>query len=346
MAAARRATEAAKLARRAVPARRRIAAMARKRSLPILASYVTSILVTIVLLVLFVVYTTRASARLNELARTSGVRLAASETEPPWVLVVVGSVLFFLVIVGLTYQLAETFAARRYSAKQEEFVASITHELKSPLAAIQLHAQTLEQADLTAPERARSLRFIREQVERMGKLVDNILESSRLVRRKVRLDLRPLALEPFLGELAEEVRHQYPPDAVRVTFEGTSEAVVLATTDALRRVLGNLIDNAVRFSKPGGEVRCRVVDRNGVVEITVEDEGIGIPEKELRKVFDRFYQIRREIGGRERGTGLGLFIVSGLVKEMRGSVRAQSRAGLPGTAFVVTLPRVPAEEVG
>jgi signal transduction histidine kinase len=317
--------------------------MARKRSLPILASYVASILFTIVLLVLFVVYSTRASARLDELARVSGVRLAAAEAEPPWTLIAIGSVLFFLVLVGLTYQLAENFAARRYAAKQEEFVASITHELKSPLAAIQLHAQTLEQLDLSAADRARSLHFIREQVERMGKLVDNILESSRLVRRKVRLDLEPVALGAFLGRFAEEARHQYPPQGIRLRFEGSTDARVMATTEALRRVLGNLLDNAVRFSKPGGEVRCLVADRGPVVEVVVEDDGIGIPENELRKVFDRFYQIRREFGGRERGTGLGLSIVSGLVKEMRGSVRAETRPGRPGTTFVVTLPRLPAE---
>jgi signal transduction histidine kinase len=112
----------------------------------------------------------------------------------------------------------------------------------------------------------------------------------------------------------------------------------MATTEALRRVMTNLIDNAVRFSSRGGEVRCRVRDEERLVRIEVEDDGAGIPKKELSKVFDRFYQIGKEISGRRGGTGLGLSIVLGLVKEMKGDVRAFSQEGRPGSRFVVTLP--------
>jgi two-component system sensor histidine kinase VicK len=88
----------------------------------------------------------------------------------------------------------------------------------------------------------------------------------------------------------------------------------------------------------GGEIRCRVVDTTDTVRIEVEDDGIGIPRAELKKVFDRFYQIGRELSGRRGGTGLGLSIVWGLVRELRGQVRAFSHEGRPGTRFVVTLP--------
>ncbi|MCU0255946.1 MAG: ATP-binding protein, partial [Vicinamibacterales bacterium] len=115
-------------------------------------------------------------------------------------------------------------------------------------------------------------------------------------------------------------------------------AVVMATGEALRRIMTNLIDNAVRFSSRGGEVRCRVDDAPDAVRIEVEDDGIGIPRNELSKVFDRFYQIGREISGRRKGTGLGLSIVMGLVTEMKGTVTAYSHEGRPGARFVVTLP--------
>jgi signal transduction histidine kinase len=100
----------------------------------------------------------------------------------------------------------------------------------------------------------------------------------------------------------------------------------------------NLLENAVRFSHKGGEIRCRVADTAGVVRIEVEDDGVGIPRHELTKVFDRFYQIGREISGRRGGTGLGLAIVASLVKEMNGDVRAMGYEGKPGTRFVITLP--------
>jgi signal transduction histidine kinase len=100
----------------------------------------------------------------------------------------------------------------------------------------------------------------------------------------------------------------------------------------------NLVENAVRFSHKGGEIRCRVDDAGGTVRIAVEDDGIGIPRHELPKIFDRFYQIGKEISGRRGGTGLGLAIVAALVKEMHGEVRAMTFEGRPGTRFVVTLP--------
>jgi signal transduction histidine kinase len=125
---------------------------------------------------------------------------------------------------------------------------------------------------------------------------------------------------------------------VALTVDLSTSATVLATPDALHRILTNLLDNAVRFSTRGGEVRCRIADDGDEVYIEVEDEGIGIPRQELKKVFDRFYQIGREISARRAGTGLGLAIVYGLVREMRGRVRAFSQEGRPGTRFVVTLP--------
>src|SRR4029453_2504523 len=93
-----------------------------------------------------------------------------------------------------------------------------------------------------------------------------------------------------------------------------------------------------RFSHKGGEIRCRVADAGAAVRIEVEDDGVGIPRHELTKIFDRFYQIGREISGRRGGTGLGLAIVASLVKEMHGDVEAMGYEGRPGTRFVVTLP--------
>jgi len=114
---------------------------------------------------------------------------------------------------------------------------------------------------------------------------------------------------------------------------------VMATADALRRVMDNLIDNATHFSARGGEVRCRIHDRANTVRIEVEDDGIGIPNQELKKIFDRFYQIGKEISGRRQGTGLGLSIVSALVGQMKGTVHAYSQEGKPGTRFVIDLPK-------
>ena len=121
-----------------------------------------------------------------------------------WVVLTGGSVLLGLLIAGLTFQLAHALGERNYSRKQEEFVSNITHEMKSPLAAIKLHAQTLQQ--MAAADEQPSVEFLLQQVGRMETLVDNVLESSRLVARKGRAPLEPTPLRPCCTTYFDEVR--------------------------------------------------------------------------------------------------------------------------------------------
>ncbi|HRC86692.1 MAG TPA: HAMP domain-containing sensor histidine kinase [Thermoanaerobaculia bacterium] len=304
--------------------------MAKQRSIRLVVTYVLSLAATITLLVVWVVYVVQARSEVSFL----GNRLV------DWPVLTLGCVLLALLIGGLTYQLAGALAARRYSQKQEEFVSHVTHELKSPLAAIKLHAQTLENPGLSPAQRGRSVGYILTEAERMSRLVDNVLESSRLLARRRALPLEPVDLAAFFRHYLPLARSRVESHGLKLRWLGETRARVRATEDALERVLTNLLDNAVRFSDKGGEVRCSLADVEQRVVITVEDDGIGIPKAELGKIFDRFYQIGREIKGRRRGSGLGLSIVSGLVREMKGTVRAFSHEGRPGTRLVVELPRV------
>jgi signal transduction histidine kinase len=312
--------------------------MRSKRSVRIIVSYVLSLVVALALLVWWIVYVVQASATINRFAS----RVGGGGTTSHWLVLGLGCALFVLLIGGLTFQLAQALAERRYSRKQEEFVSNVTHELKSPLAAIKLHAQTLQQLDLPPEDRQRSVGFVLQQVGRMETLVDNVLESSRLFARRRRLPLEPLALATWCQPYFEEMRGVLDARGLALKVDLATDAIVLATPDALHRILTNLLENAARFSMRGGEIRCRVHDGDGVVLIEVEDDGIGIPRAELKKVFDRFYQIGKEISGRRGGTGLGLSIVWGLVRELKGRVSAHSHEGRPGTRFVVALPAVPA----
>ncbi len=308
--------------------------MVRKRFTPILVTYIFSLVVAVALLVMWVVFVVQSRARLAEM----GGRLQRQNLQ--WVALAVGCSLAGLLIAGLVYQLAQALAARRYAEKQEEFVSNITHEMKSPLAGIKLHAQTLQQEGLSAEQQQRSVAYILADVDRMSTLVDNVLESSRLLARKKLLVLQPVSLGEFLPDFFARIRPRVEGHDVQLTVVGGTEAWVAASEDALDRVLTNLIENAVRFSARGGEVRCRLGEEAQKVVIEVEDDGVGIPKGELKKIFDRFYQIGREISDRRRGTGLGLAIVSGLVREMKGSVRAFSQEGRPGTRFRVELPKL------
>ena len=308
--------------------------MRRKRRSPIVAAYVLSLIVTIALLVVWVIYIVRSVARIHAMAGRVGVGGENSH----WIVLGVGCGLFFLLIAGLTWQLAQALAARRYSLKQEEFVSNVTNELKTPLAAIKLHTQTLREGGLQPAQQARSLDLVLQQADRMARLVDDVLESSRQLARKRPLELQPLDVAEFFAGYFAEASPRVEAQGVHLTWQLDSRARVLAAAEALDRVMNNLLDNAARFSHKGGEVRCRVADEDGQVRIVVEDDGIGIPRQELPLVFDRFYQAGNVREGQRRGTGLGLAIVAGLVQEMRGRIRAKSHEGQPGTTFVVELP--------
>jgi len=311
--------------------------MPRKRARHIVSSYVLTLLVTIALLVGWVVYILRSVSRINELA----ARLGGQGETFHWVVLSVGCALFALVILGLTLQLAHAVAARRYSRKQDEFVSNITHEMKSPLAAMKLHGQTLQHGGLSPNAAARSLELILRQIDHMGVLVDDVLESSRLVAQRASEDAGPIQLRDFFANYFDEVRAGVVARGVALSVRVETNARVRATAQKLHRVMTNLLDNAVRFSNDGGEVRCLVRDVDEKVRIEVEDDGVGIPRKELGKVFDRFHQVDAGVDARRRGTGLGLSIVAGLVEEMKGNVRAYSQDGRPGARLVIELPTIP-----
>ena len=310
-----------------------------RRSPPVLVIYLiylTAIAVTTALLVFWVVVVQRFNVEINHLVS----RLGFQWNQFHWFVTTSGAGLFFLVLVALTYLLAVTISQRRYSRKQEEFLTNVSHELKTPVAAIKLHAQTLQQDDLEATDQERFVGYIVRETGRIGTLVDNLLESGRILSGSASGDLEPIDLREFFAEYQEAAEARFDVSDVHLGFEVDTRSRVMASREALQRIMDNLIDNALRFTTEGGTIRCQVRDGGSEAEIIVADDGIGIPKRELPKIFDRFYRLSREIGNRRRGTGLGLSIVRGLVEDMRGTIRALSPDDEPGTRFEIRLPRV------
>lgn len=294
--------------------------------------YVLSLAVVIAVLVMWVFFAVQSGSRLGDFAE----RLGVSSPRSPWIILGVGCALLVLLIVFVTHQLARSLAEHKYARKQEEFVSGITHEMKSPLAAVKLHAETLLQGG-SAEEREQSVNYILRESERLGKLIDNLLESSRLVSKKRPVELSRVEVDPFLHRFFEDIRPRVEQAGMELDVQVSTDCEVMASEEALDRVLSNLVDNAVRYSDRGGQIRFAAERTGPKVELRVEDDGFGIPKSELARVFDRFHSIGKGAGS-DHGTGLGLFIVSKLVDHMGGSVFATSHEGRAGTTFVVQLP--------
>jgi two-component system phosphate regulon sensor histidine kinase PhoR len=227
---------------------------------------------------------------------------------------------------------------RRLETVRRDFVANASHELRSPLTTIRAAAETLAGTDTDPDAAHRFAALIEKNAERLAALVDDLLELSRIESRELNLQLEPVDV----GTVAERVLGQHSHRAqvkhIALTQDVASVPPVRADRRALEHVLGNLVDNAVKYCPEGASVRVSATSDDGLVHVAVSDTGPGIAPEHLPRLFERFYRVdagrSRELGG----TGLGLSIVKHLVEAMGGSASVESRPGA-GSSFSFTLQR-------
>ena len=218
-----------------------------------------------------------------------------------------------------------------------DFVASVSHELRTPLAQIRMFTETLLLGRVRSEgERDRSLEILDQEVRRLTHLVDNLL----YVARGERDNLRVRPEDADLGLLAREVVEGFAPLAAarRVTLAQRIQEGVLVRVDrsAMRQVLLNLLDNAVKYGPPGASVTVAVEASEGVARLWVEDRGPGVPAGERERIWERFARLDRDVESAIAGSGIGLAIVRELVTSQGGRCRVEDAAG-GGARFVVEL---------
>jgi two-component system, OmpR family, phosphate regulon sensor histidine kinase PhoR len=236
--------------------------------------------------------------------------------------------------------LRDVTAARRVEAMRRDFVADASHELKTPTAAIQAAAETVERAAGEDP--AAAARFaaqVRRDAERLSGMVADLLDLSRLEAE--RLELRPIRLDRIVMEEAERLREEADEAGVDLVAEASPVTVSGAAED-LALLVRNLLDNAVHYTPGGGRVRVGLAALDGRAVLEVEDTGIGIPGRDLPRIFERFYRVDPARSRETGGTGLGLSIARHVAERHGGRIEATSELGR-GSTFRVTLPMVPAE---
>ena len=225
----------------------------------------------------------------------------------------------------------------------EQFAADVAHEIKNPLSSIRSAIETLRRIE-DPQQQKRLLTIISEDVMRLDRLISDISDASRVDAELSRLATEPVDVAPILGTLVEifDATRKDGEPAVALDAPATG-LVVQAVEDRLVQVLRNLIANAVSFSPPGGRVGLIARETGGIVEISVEDDGPGIPEAKLEHVFDRFYSERPNSEHFGQHSGLGLSISRQIVEALRGRIAAENRRDIfgkvIGARFVVRLPR-------
>lgn len=268
-------------------------------------------------------------------------------TQLHWVLIVLGSLLSVLILVGLVLLCVWLVREIRFNQRQQAFLDAVTHEMKTPLAALRLYLETLGRHDVAEARRRSFLARMGEDVERLERTVAQVLAAARAESGARRPPAEPTELTALLQGLADEIRrrHALPEEAIRIDRRRPLAALGDATELAL--VFRNLLENAVKYSEPPVEVRVQLFElADGRVRAEISDRGIGIEPRELRKIFQRFYRTSRDVQRQAAGLGLGLFIVRSLVRRNGGRVEALSEGSGRGSRFVVTLRAAGGAEAG
>jgi signal transduction histidine kinase len=257
-----------------------------------------------------------------------------------WLPLLIGAVLLTLILVGATVIFVYYIKQHRLNRMQRSFVSNVTHELKSPVASIQLALETMALRDLSLEKRREFVSMMLDDTERLATLIDRILGAARIEKMRGRYNLEPLSMRRFLEEALIEDRHLYEKDGRTITLEGGRDARVAMDKSAMRVVLANLLENAARYSPKNSTIRIRLHRDLSSCRMDVIDNGEGIQGKDLKNIFKMFWRGSEEQGARVRGTGLGLYIVRNIVKDHRGKVWASSQGMGRGSTFSVRLPRV------
>ncbi|MGN7411951.1 two-component system histidine kinase PnpS [Paenibacillus sp. SAF-068] len=247
---------------------------------------------------------------------------------------------------GMLFLLQDVTAIRRLESMRSEFVANVSHELKTPVAAVKGFAETLLSGGVQDKETERSfLKIIYDEGDRLNRLIGDILELSKIESKRAPLQCSPVHLHSFFEMVLGTLSKVAEKKQIRLEMHVPEELYIEADEDKMKQIFINLLSNGINYTPDGGRVKLQVsMDNDDEVVFAVSDTGIGIPKKDLPRIFERFYRVDKGRSRNSGGTGLGLSIVKHLVELHHGKLSVESELGM-GTTFRVILPFIQDEEI-
>jgi two-component system sensor histidine kinase SenX3 len=255
------------------------------------------------------------------------------------ILLFLGIVLLAMIIAGVVLNTIFLVREIRRNEQHDAFINAVTHELKTPVASIRLYLETLLTRSVDDKKREEFYRTMLDDSDRLLHTIEQVLRTGRLGAAHPILTVAPVELNPLLQECVERARTLHGLSRDALLFEPGGNFTIEGDADEVRSAVANLIDNAVKYSAPHVKVVVQTASVDGkAVAIRVKDQGVGIAKDELKRVFRRFYRVPGLLTARQKGTGLGLFIVRSVAKRHGGKVWAESAGIGRGSTFVFQLP--------
>jgi signal transduction histidine kinase len=254
---------------------------------------------------------------------------------------ILGGVLFALIIAGLIVYTVFLVLEIKRNEDHDTFINAVTHELKTPIASMRLYLQTLQSRDVDEARRREFYDIMLADADRLHRTVEQVLKAGALAQKAKVVARAPVEMAALVREAVQLalLRHHLDPGAIAVEARD-GNLVVNGDAGELSTVVTNLLDNAVKYS--GGRVRVTVsvaAPSPDTVWVRVQDQGVGIPRKQLKRIFKRFYRVQRGLK-QVTGTGLGLYIVRSIARAHGGRVFAHSEGEGRGATFTLELPRL------
>ncbi len=266
--------------------------------------------------------------------------LARQRRQALWTVVAQGGFMALGVLLGLIYIYRKLNTEMELVLRQRNFIATVTHELKTPIAALQVWTDTLSTRELDAERKARIHDLMGKDLGRLTELVSNLLEAARAEAGSLELKLEPLDLEPWLKTVCEGMNNRLGSGALNLTTELGKDIWVMADPKALGTVIENLLSNAYKYADEPRQTTVTLDGDRDDVFIVVSDQGNGIAGKEMPRIFQPFYRVGDELTRQVPGSGLGLFLSKEIVLRHHGELRVASRGKGLGSSFTVRLPRL------
>ncbi len=228
---------------------------------------------------------------------------------------------------------------RRLEVMRRDFVANVSHELKTPLTSIKGFVETLIDGAIDDKEnRSHFLEIIRQHSQRLDNLINDLLDLSYIESGEIKLNNTQFKLKDLLSQIISGFKSVLAKSKIEIVNQVPEDVNLDADKDKIGQVLTNLIGNAIKFNKSGGSIDVYVIDLGQKIKVVVEDTGIGIPQKDIPRIFERFYRVDKARSRDMGGTGLGLSIVKHIIELHNGSVGVESQEGL-GSKFWFILPK-------
>lgn len=292
------------------------------------------------ILTLWVIWFIGRRREIERLASQLNPALLPTDETSVVVLIVVGIILLSFLGAGTIMLFAWGQRQTSLIQQQRHFVSSVTHELRTPLASIQLAYETLTERPINDATKAQLLAMSRIDIERLIRLVNQILISSRLDRGIALFhnDIKVISIKKSIENTISPLIHLDPEIAARVHVLCPPDLTWRGSINAFNMVLNNLLENAVKYSPPKSPIEIRAILEQGRLKISVRDHGLGLSKRDRKRIFKMFYRSPDVTSRAIPGTGLGLFIVKTTMEQLGGRIEVASQGPGEGTTFTASFP--------